>query len=100
MKNNLDNMNENRVALFTMCSDDLAEVCLTMIYSFLMNNKWFYDCGTINIICDDNICKLEPKNREKFTSLYENTVFVEPDYEYYKPLIEHQEKVLSVLWCS
>ena len=39
MKNNLDNMNENRVALFTMCSDDLAEVCLTMIYSFLMNNK-------------------------------------------------------------
>ena len=100
MSNNLDsmeeNMKENRVALFTMCSDDLVEVCLTMLYSFLMNNKWFYDCGTINIICDNNICKLEPENREKFTSLYENTVFIEPDYEYYKPLIEHQEKELSV----
>lgn len=96
MKNNLDNMDKNKVALFTMCSDNLVDVCLTMLYSFLFNNEWFYDCGIINIICDNNICKLSSENREKFTSLYKNTVFVEVDYEYYKPLIEHQEKELFV----
>ena len=96
MNNNLDNIKENQVALFTMCSDNLVEVCLTMLYSFLMNNEWFYDCGIINIICDNNICKLSPENREKFTSLYKNTVFVEADYEYYKPLIERQEKDLYI----
>lgn len=96
MKNNLDDMKENKVALFTLCSDNLVEVCLTMLYSFLMHNEWFYDCGTINVICDNNICKLKPENREKFTSLYKNTVFVEADYEYYKPIIERQEKELSV----
>ena len=54
----MDNIKENQVALFTMCSDNLVDVGLTMIYSFLFNNEWFYECGIINIICDNNICKL------------------------------------------
>ena len=92
----MDNIKENQVALFTMCSDNLVDVGLTMIYSFLFNNEWFYECGIINIICDNNICKLSPENREKFTSLYKNTSFIEVDYEYYKPLIERQEKELYI----
>ena len=92
----MDNIKENQVALFTMCSDNLVDVGLTMIYSFLFNNEWFYECGIINIICDNNICKLSPENREKFTSLYKNTHFIEVDYEYYKPLIERQEKELYI----
>ena len=92
----MDNIKENKVALFTMCSDNLVDVGLTMIYSFLLNNKWFYDCGVINIISDNNICKLSPENREKFTSLYKDTSFIEVDYEYYKPLIERQEKELYI----
>lgn len=92
----MDNIKENKVALFTMCSDNLVDVGLTMIYSFLLNNKWFYDCGVINIISDNNICKLSPENREKFTSLYKDTSFIEVDYEYYKPLIERQETELYI----
>lgn len=92
----MDNIKENKVALFTMCSDNLVDVGLTMIYSFLFNNEWFYDCGVINIISDNNICKLSPENREKFTSLYKDTSFIEVDYEYYKPLIERQEKELYI----
>ena len=92
----MDNIKENKVALFTLCSDNLVDVGLTMIYSFLFNNEWFYDCGVINIISDNNICKLSPENREKFTSLYKDTSFIEVDYEYYKPLIERQEKELYI----
>lgn len=62
----------------------------------MFNNEWFYECGIINIICDNNICKLSPENREKFTSLYKSTSFIEVDYEYYKPLIERQEKELYI----
>lgn len=94
MKNNEDIERKDKIALFTLCSNNLVEVCLTMLYSFLYNNKWFYDVGEINVICDRKICSLSEKNRKKFSRLYENTIFREIDYDFYKPLITHQEKVL------
>lgn len=91
----VDKEDKKKVALFTICSDNLVEVCLTMLFSFLYNNEWFKQEGDIIILCDNNICPLSTDNREKFINLYNNTKFINVDYEFYKPLIEHQEKVLN-----
>lgn len=91
--------NKRNFGLFTLCSDNMIEICLTMLYSFLMNNKWFYDIGEINVLCDNNICKLNDKNRNKILKLYKNTIFRNVNYEFYEPLIEHQEKVLLTPEC-
>lgn len=60
MKNEL---NENKVALFTMCSNNLIDACLNMLYSFLINNNWFLNenAGDIIILCDKKFCKLNKK---------------------------------------
>ena len=62
----VDKEDKKKVALFTMCSDNLVEVCLTMLFSFLYNNEWFKQEGDIIILCDNNICPLSTDNREKF----------------------------------
>jgi lipopolysaccharide biosynthesis glycosyltransferase len=93
MKNEL---NENKVALFTMCSNNLIDACLNMLYSFLINNNWFLNenAGDIIILCDKKFCKLNKKNREKLLDIYSNIIFKEVDYHLYAPLIKHQEEVL------
>lgn len=95
MKNNMEN---KKIALFTMCSDNLVEPCLTMLFSFLYNNEWFKQEGDIIILCDNNVCPLSDNNKQKFIDLYNDIKFINVDYEFYKPIIDYQENVIEAPW--
>lgn len=86
-----------KVAVFTICSDNLVEPALNMLYSFIVNNTWFKEGKhDFNIMCDkDGVCPLSEENRNRFKEIYDGVIFREIDYSKYEDLVTHQQDVLG-----
>lgn len=76
------------IALYTLCDDNYVEVVCTMLYSFLVNNKWFN--GDIVILCDDGTrCNLSDGSREWISRIYDSVIFEEIAPSKYDRLIDN-----------
>ena len=79
------------IALYTICNDNYIEPCCVMIYSFLLNNRWFD--GDIVILHDNGSrCSLSDYSKSWLSSLYNKVVFEEVDATKYDKFIENASK--------
>jgi lipopolysaccharide biosynthesis glycosyltransferase len=71
----------------TITNDDFVEGCITMIYSFLKNNKWFNN--DIVILYSDNYSPLSTKSKNKISKIYKNIKYKHIDDSIYNKLVDY-----------
>lgn len=92
---------DEKIALYTLFNDNYFECGSNMIYSFIMNNKWFVDGGfDIIVIVDDKYCVLNEENKEKLRKFYKNLKFLEINHKTYQKVFDNQIGISHECdWC-
>lgn len=80
-----------KVALYTLCNDKYFEPVSVMIFSFIINNRWFD--GDIVVFCDEGrACGLSVENRARLGMLSKKLRIEEIDSSKYKKAFDNSAK--------
>ena len=78
-----------KYVVYTICDDKYIEPCTTMLYSFLLNNRWFD--GDIVVMYDN----LKKENFEKIKKIDNNIKIVKLPVDKYKTIFENTNGIVA-----
>jgi lipopolysaccharide biosynthesis glycosyltransferase len=85
-----EDLNNKKLAIYTICNDSFTEGVQVMVHSFLRNNPWFK--GEIVVLYNNKYSSLLKSNMLKIEALYNNITFKHVDESGYENLINDFKK--------
>lgn len=85
-----EDLNNKKLAIYTICNDSFTEGARVMVHSFLRNNPWFK--GEIVVLYNNKYSGLLKSNMLKIEALYNNITFKHVDESGYENLINDFKK--------